>query len=279
MENKFKLLSADKQYSNTFIELVEKGQTHHNRTGVDTKRLFGRSFEFDLESLPILTNRSVAFKNTLAELLWFISGSTKLEDLHKIHPPAVKWWQDFDIGDGSIGDLYGEIYRDKNRGYFDQIRWLEHNIKSNPDSRRLLLSSYNPYLAHKNEKKGGLYPCHGLTTQFSVGNTYLSCCTYQRSADFGCGLPHNWLSYGLLVNMLARVCGLKPGILTYFVGDLHLYNNHEPIIKENMPLNTSFSHPKLTISSKPESIIDFKLDDFKLVDYKSGSKLNLPLAV
>ena len=154
----------------------------------------------------------------------------------------------------------------------NQIKQLITNIRTNPDSRRLLLTTYNPLEA----PLGGLFPCHGVITQFCVSNGKLHMSTTQRSADLGLGLCHNWMSYAMLQAIVAQQCNLEPGIMTYYVNDLHIYNNHlEPLM--NMKRKT-YSVPSLRISDKND-IDSYSMEDFDLIDYKAGPKINLEMAI
>jgi thymidylate synthase len=266
---------ADEAYFNVIDTIVQYGEDHQDRTGVGTKRIFGAMFKFDLmESFPIITCKQASFKNTLAELLWFINGDDNIKTLEAIRPEAVKWWSPWARQHGEIGPMYNTQLTNFNKQDWNQLDVLIERIKTDKNSRRLLLTTYNPLQADD----GVLYTCHGLTTQIMIGSDgRLNMSTLQRSADAMMGLQHNWISYALLQIMLCIVTGYTPGVLTYFVNDLHIYNNHlEPI--KNMK-RESFSRPQVEVNDTIKSIYDFNMDSFKLINYKSGGVIKLPIAV
>jgi len=270
---------ADAAYFGIIDAINQYGDEHSDRTGVGTKRVFGGMFKFDLmESFPIITCKKASFKNTLAELLWFISGSVNVNDLAKIKKTAEPWWRPFQLDEsGDLGPMYGRQLRDYNGQGIDQISKVVAKLKESKDSRRILMTTYNPIEVDL----GALYPCHGLMTQFMVDSeNRLHMSTLQRSADCGIGIPHNWISYSLLQIMFCLVCGYVPGQLTYFVNDLHIYNNHLDALV-NME-RKSFSQPQLEVNDTDlvdKSMYDFTIDDFKLLNYKSGPLIKLEMAV
>lgn len=273
------LTPADRAYFGIIEAIKEYGDFHKDRTGVGTKRVFGAMFKFDLmESFPIITCKRASFKNTLAELLWFISGSTNVNDLVEIKASAESWWRSFQLDEsGDLGPMYGRQLTDFNGQGVNQLKRVVTQLKEEKDSRRILMSTYNPIEA----PLGALYPCHGLMTQFMVdSDNRLHMSTLQRSADVGLGLPHNWISYSLLQVMLCLVCDFVPGSLTYFVNDLHIYMNHmEPLLKMD---KVSYSRPQLEVNDEElegKSIFDFGMDDFQLLNYKSGPLVKLEMAV
>ena len=266
---------TDCEYFKAMDLILFKGDLHQDRTGVGTKRVFGEMFKFDtMTELPIITCKRAAFKNTIAELLWFLSGSTNVNDLAAIRKPVEKWWRPFAINkEGDLGPMYGRQLRNFNGQGVDQIKTVLYKLKEEKDSRRILMTTYNPVEADL----GALYPCHGLLTQFMIdSNDRLHMSTVQRSADVGLGLPHNWISYAVLLHMISNVCNLNPGVLTYYVNDLHLYTNHIDPLK-NME-RTSYSNPTFCINIKSD-IDSYKMTDFDLIDYKSGPKINLDMAI
>lgn len=268
------LTITDEQYLNIIQDINANGRLHKDRTGVGTKRVFGRMYKFPSTEVPIITCKRAAFKNTYAELLWFISGSTNVNDLKSIRKPVEKWWRPFAKEDGDLGPMYGRQLRNYNGQGLDQIKKVINQIKEERDSRRILMTTYNPIEA----PLGALYPCHGLMTQFIIDNEdNLHMSTLQRSADVGLGLPHNWISYNILLCMIASVCGLHPGELTYYVNDLHVYNDHMEALL-NLP-QKSFSIPDMCYSCAKSSIDEFDMSDFELVNYKAGPKVNLKMAV
>lgn len=269
-----KLTTADAEYLNMIDHIAKYGDSHKDRTGVGTKRVFGAMYRFNLqEEFPMITCKKAAFKNTIAELLWFLSGSTNVNDLAAIRKPVEKWWRPFAKEDGDLGPMYGRQLRNYNGQGVDQVQRVIDKIKTERDSRRILMTTYNPVEADL----GALYPCHGLMTQFMIdSNNKLHMSTLQRSADVGLGLPHNWISYAVLQIMIARVCNLLPGDLVYQVNDLHIYKDH---IAAMVGMEArSYSDPFVEISNL-DSIDDYTMNDFALYDYKSGPKVNLSMAV
>lgn len=272
MEN---LTPADKAYFDIIDAILTYGEDHTDRTGVGTKRLFGHLVRFDLmESFPIITCKQASFKNTLRELLWFISGSNNVDNLKSYGGTAYKWWQDFAQEDRTIGPMYGTQLTNFNNQGINQLKKVIDTVKKDPNSRRILLTTYNPAQADS----GSLYVCHGLTTQLMVdNNNRLHMATLQRSCDVGCGLQHNWISYSLLLIMFSILTDKIPGVLTYYMNDMHIYNNHiEPL--KNME-RKSYSNPQLEIKDDTKNIEDFSMDHFNLINYKSGPIIKLPLAI
>jgi thymidylate synthase len=271
-----KFNQADEAYFNVIDTIAKYGEEHNDRTGVGTKRIFGVMFKFDLmESFPIITCKKASFTNTLSELIWFISGSTNVNDLVNINPKAEKWWRPFQLDEkGNLGPMYGKQWTNFNGQDFNQLDTLISKIKEDKNSRRILLTSYNPLEADQ----GALYPCHSLATQFMVGiDGRLHMSTLSRSMDFALGAPANWISYALLQIMICVLTGYTPGVLTYFVNDLHIYNNHLNALI-NME-RKSYSQPQVEVDDNIKSIYDFNMDSFKLLNYKSGPFIKLPMAV
>lgn len=272
MEN---ISPADCNYFEAIELIVDHGFQHTDRTGVGTVRYFGHMFKFEDSTIfPIISCKKAAFKNTAAELLWFLSGSTNVNDLANIRKPVEKWWRPFALNDkGDLGPMYGRQLRNFNGQGIDQVKKVIYQLKEEKNSRRILMTSYNPVEA----ELGALYPCHGLLTQFCIdGENKLHMSTVQRSADVGLGLPHNWISYSLLQRMIAMVCGLEVGPMTYYVNDLHIYNNHIEGLLNMKQLSYSCPHVEIV---KRKDIDTFIMDDFVLSDYKSGPKINLEMAV
>ena len=269
-----KINNTDAQYVSAITDIYYNGKPHKDRTGVGTKRVFGRMYKFDLEKeFPMISCKKAAFKNTIAELLWFFSGSTNVDDLATIRKPVEPWWRPFANEQGDLGPMYGRQLRNYNGQGVDQVKNVVYQLKEEMNSRRILMTTYNPIEA----PLGALYPCHGLLTQFLIdGDNRLHMSTVQRSADVGLGLPHNWISYAAMQTMFARVCNLIPGELTYFVNDLHIYNNH---IEKLMNMKqASYSNPYVEID-KVQDIDDYTMDNFRLYDYTSGPLIRLEMAV
>jgi len=269
-----KLTTADAEYVNIIDHIARFGDYHLDRTGVGTKRIFGAMYRFNLrEEFPMITCKRAAFKNTIAELLWFLSGSTNVNDLASIRKPVERWWRPFAKEDGDLGPMYGRQLRNYNGQGVDQVKRAIDKINNEKDSRRILMTTYNPVEADL----GALYPCHGLMTQFMIDSeNRLHMSTLQRSADVGLGLPHNWISYAVLQHMIAKVCCLHVGDLVYMVNDLHIYTDHiVPMLKIKCE---SYSEPSVEVSALPDIDL-FTVDDFALHDYKAGPKIELSMAV
>lgn len=266
---------ADSHYFEAIDLVLHRGFDHEDRTGVGTKRYFGHMFKFEEHTeFPIITCKKAAFKNTIAELLWFLSGSVNVDDLAAIRKPVEKWWRPFANFNGDLGPMYGRQLRNYNGQGVDQIKKVIYQLKEEKNSRRILMTTYNPVEADL----GALYPCHGLLTQFCIGkDSRLHMSTIQRSADLGLGLPHNWISYAVLQRMIANVCDLQVGPLTYYVNDLHIYNNHIKPLK-NMERKT-YSDPACVMNINVYDIDKYTMDDFELRYYQSGPKINLEMAV
>ena len=268
------LLHTDSEYFRAIDLVLNKGEFHTDRTGVGTKRYFGAMFKFNLEKeFPIITCKPAAFKNVLREMLWFISGDVSIQGLKDLGGTVYKWWEPFAQEDGTIGPMYSRQMRNFNGNNVDQLQNVIDTIKTNPNSRRILLTSYNPIEA----PLGSLYPCHMLLNQFMVTQEgKLNMSTIQRSMDLALGCPHNWIEHALLQHMIANVCGLKVGTMTYFVNDLHLYINHIDKIKDMK--RVSYSNPIVSINKK-DNIDNYNLEDFTLTNYKAGPVIKLPMAV
>lgn len=274
--------SVDTQYVQLIDHILTNGINHQDRTGVGTLRVFGHSMRFNLnEGFPAITVKRIGFKNTVAELLWFIQSKykdCKISDLESIYPSAKKWWVDFEKEDNTIGPMYTRQLTNFNGQALNQIDRLVNRIKSNPNSRRHLLTTYNPLEADE----GSLYVCHGLTTMFTVDNGVLNCGTVQRSADTMLGIPANIASYTLLTYIIAQVCNLKVGELYYTFMDAHIYSNHIEAAKEIIRRYREeqlYTLPTLKLNPNIKNIDDFKLDDFQLENYQSLPSIKLPIAI
>lgn len=289
------------QFQGLIERVLYTGTDREDRTGVGTRSIFGHQMRFNLsEGFPICTTKRVPFKSVLSELLWFISGSTNVNDLRALlhgeefrHDWSKKTiWDDnaanqgqaLGYEDGELGPVYGKQWRhwSKNNGVtdllgakdtIDQLRDVINQIRHNPDSRRLIVSAWNvaelPDMA--------LPPCHCLF-QFYVRDGHLDCQLYQRSADLFLGVPFNIASYALLVHMVAQVCSLQPGEFIWTGGDVHLYKNHfdqalEILNREPLKL------PTLEINPEISDIDHFTMNDFELIDYKSHPPVPAPMAV
>lgn len=251
-----------KQYLELLQHILDDGVEKGDRTGTGTISVFGNQMRFNLQDgFPCLTTKKLHLKSIIYELLWFLKGDTNAKWLQE---RGVRIWNEWADEDGDLGHIYGYQWRswpDYNGGHIDQISEVIDQIKSNPNSRRLIVSAWNVAdICNMN-----LPPCHVLF-QFYVANGKLSCQLYQRSADTFLGVPFNIASYALLTMMVAQVCGLEPGDFVYTTGDTHLYLNHIEqarlqLTREPRPL------PKMKINPEVKSIFDFKYEDFELEGY------------
>ncbi|PHS52061.1 MAG: thymidylate synthase [Lutibacter sp.] len=261
-----------KQYLDLIKHVRDKGIVKEDRTGTGTKSVFGYQMRFDLsEGFPMLTTKKLHLKSIIYELLWFLKGDTNIEYLQKNN---VKIWDAWADKKGDLGPVYGHQWRNWNSEGIDQITEVIETIKTNPDSRRMLISAWNPsvlpdtsisFSDNVANNKAALPPCHAFF-QFYVTEGKLSCQLYQRSADIFLGVPFNIASYALFTLMMAQVCGLKPGDFIHTFGDAHIYNNHS----EQIDLQLSRAPrklPKMEINPIIKNIFDFKFEDFNLVEY------------
>ncbi len=260
------------QYLSLVREVLEKGEKKDDRTGTGTLSIFGMQRKYDLrEGFPILTTKKVGFDAVLYELLWFLRGSTNINDDLTQHTGIWNAWAD---ENGELGPVYGKQWRDwesKDGRHIDQIQNVLDLIKKDPNSRRLIVNAWNV----GEIDKMALPPCH-MFFQFYVVNGRLDCQLYQRSADIALGVPFNIASYALLMTMVAQECGLIPGIFTHTMGDAHIYSNHV----EGMELQltrTPKKLPTLEIAKKP--FWDLKFEDFKLVGYEHDEFIKFKVAV
>lgn len=264
------------EYHNLLKHILENGTQKSDRTGTGTISVFGYQMRFDLsKGFPLVTTKKMHLKSIIHELLWFLSGDTNVKYLQD---NGVTIWDEWADENGDLGPVYGFQWRKWGRlqNYsegIDQISDIITQIKTNPDSRRLIVSAWNvedlPYMA--------LAPCHCLF-QFYVSDGKLSCQLYQRSADAFLGVPFNIASYSLLTMMIAQVCGLQPGEFVHTFGDLHLYTNH--IEQANLQLSRMpLPLPTMKINPSVKSIFDFKYEDFELVGYSYHPAIKAPVAV
>ena len=261
-----------KQYLDLIEHVVKNGVEKSDRTGTGTKSVFGYQMKFDLsKGFPMVTTKKLHTKSIIYELLWFLNGDTNIDYLKN---NGVKIWDDWADENGDLGPVYGFQWRNWNNDNIDQISELIETIKTNPDSRRMLISAWNPSVLPDTSKsfsenvrngKAALPPCHAFF-QFYVSNNKLSCQLYQRSADIFLGVPFNIASYALLTHMIAHVCNLEVGDFVHTFGDAHIYNNH--IDQINLQLSREPRKlPTLKIKRKVESIFDFKFEDFEIINY------------
>jgi thymidylate synthase len=254
--------------------VFEKGHARADRTGTGTLSIFGAQVRFDLrENFPLLTTKKLHIKSIIYELLWFLRGDTNVRYLNE---HGVTIWDEWADQAGDLGRVYGAQWRDwrgENGVRVDQINNVLAQIKSNPQSRRLIVSAWNP----AEIDKMALPPCHVLF-QFYVQDGELSCQLYQRSADLFLGVPFNIASYSLFTLMVAQVCDLKPGEFVHTFGDLHLYRNHLEQAREQLSRDCR-SLPHMQLNPAIKNIRDFRFEDFQLIDYDPHPAIKAPIAV
>jgi len=261
-----------KQYLDLIKHIQENGTLKTDRTGTGTKSVFGYQMRFDLrDGFPLVTTKKIHVKSVIHELLWFIKGDTNIGYLQE---NGVRIWNEWADDQGNLGPVYGHQWRNWNSDGIDQIEEVIQTLKTNPDSRRMLVSAWNPgvlpdtsksFAANVANNKAALPPCHAFF-QFYVADNKLSCQLYQRSADVFLGVPFNIASYALLNMMVAQVCGYQAGDFVHTFGDAHIYANHEEQIATQLtrkpkPLPVMKLNPNIT------SIFDFTYEDFTLENY------------
>ncbi|MGA1513718.1 MAG: thymidylate synthase [Methylophilaceae bacterium] len=262
------------QYLNLLNHVMNHGDKKNDRTGTGTLSIFGYQMRFDLsEKFPLLTTKKVHLKSVIYELLWFLKGSTNIKYLQD---NGVSIWDEWADENGDLGPVYGSQWRSwrthDNRS-IDQIEKLIIDLKTNPDSRRLIVSAWN--VAEIENMK--LPPCHCFF-QFYVANNKLSCQLYQRSADIFLGVPFNIASYALLTLMIAQVVNLEPGEFVHTLGDAHIYSNHFDQVNEQLTRQPK-ELPTMHINSNVKNIFDFRFEDFKLSDYDPYPLIKAPVAI
>mgnify|MGYP000527766841 CR=1 FL=1 len=263
-----------KQYHDLMRHILKNGVEKNDRTGTGTKSVFGHQMRFDLsEGFPLVTTKKLHLRSIIYELLWFLNGDTNIQYLKE---NGVSIWDDWADENGDLGPVYGYQWRSwpcPDGSSVDQISNVIEQIKNNPNSRRLMVVAYNPAFVDQM----ALPPCHSMF-QFYVANGKLSCQLYQRSCDVFLGLPFNIASYALLTHMMAQQCDLEVGDFVWTGGDTHLYSNHREqtalqMSRETLPL------PKLNILRKPESLFDYRFEDFDIVGYEHHAHIKAPVAV
>ena len=263
-----------RQFHELMQHVLEHGAEKSDRTGTGTLSVFGYQMRFVLaEGFPLVTTKKLHLKSIIYELLWFLSGNTNNQWLKE---RGVSIWDEWAAPNGDLGPVYGYQWRSwptPNGEHIDQIKEIIHTIKTNPDSRRIIVSAWNV----ADIPKMALAPCHAFF-QFYVANGKLSCQLYQRSADIFLGVPFNIASYALLTHMVAEQCNLQPGEFIWTGGDCHLYSNHLEQVKLQLS-RTPYPLPSLKIHRKPESIFDYQFEDFEIVGYEPHPHIKAPVAV
>lgn len=260
-----------KQYLDLLQHIMENGTDKPNRTGIDTRSVFGAQMRFDLsKGFPLVTTKKVHLKSIIHELIWLLSGNTNIKYLKDNN---VRIWNEWADEDGNLGPVYGAQWRNFNGQGIDQIKDVVNRLKTNPNDRRMIVSAWNPAQIDQM----ALPPCHAFF-QFYTANGKLSCQLYQRSCDMFLGVPFNIASYSLLTMMMAQVTGFEPGDFVHTLGDAHIYHNHFDQVKEQIS-RTPFELPQMKINSDVKNIDDFKYEDFELVNYQSHGKLEGVVAV
>lgn len=278
-----------KAYLDLMKDVLDNGTDKGDRTGVGTRSVFGRQMRFNLnEGFPLVTTKKVHLKSIIYELLWFLKGST---DNNWLTERNVSIWNEWATETGDLGPIYGKQWRSwqgADGQVVDQISELIQQIKTKPNSRRLIVSAWNPTelpdesqspQANAEQGKMALAPCHCLF-QFYVLDGKLSCQLYQRSADLFLGVPFNIASYALLTHMIAQQCDLGVGEFVHTFGDCHLYQNHltDDIVLKQLS-RTPKSLPQLNIKRKPASIFDYEFEDFEVLNYECDPGIKAPIAI
>jgi thymidylate synthase len=262
------------QYLDFIKHIRDNGYTKADRTGTGIVSVFGYQMRFDLQQgFPLLTTKKLSIRSIFHELLWFLKGDTNIKYLHDNN---VTIWDEWASPNGDLGPVYGEqwrAWRTAENTTIDQMSQLVEQIKTNPDSRRLIVSAWNV----GELSKMALPPCH-LLMQFYVANGKLSCQLYQRSADSFLGVPFNIASYSLLTTMIAQQCDLVPGHFIWTGGDCHIYSNH--LEQVNLQLTRApLPLPQLQIKRKPDSLFDYKYEDFEIINYEAHAHIKGAIAV
>lgn len=262
------------QYLDLLRHVMEAGTDKEDRTGTGTRSVFGYQMRFDLqEGFPLVTTKKLHLKSIIYELLWFLKGDTNIQYLHEHN---VSIWNEWANEKGDLGPVYGKQWRSwegADGKIYDQLSEAIDLIKTNPDSRRIIVSAWNV----GDLSKMALSPCHALF-QFYVAGGKLSCQLYQRSADAFLGVPFNIASYALLTQMMAQVCGLEPGDFVHSFGDLHIYKNHFDQVALQLT-RTPFPLPKMQINPTVTDLFNFRFEDFTLEDYQAHPHIKGIVAV
>ncbi|MGE0773102.1 MAG: thymidylate synthase [Cyclobacteriaceae bacterium] len=263
-----------KPYLDLMQDILDNGTRKTDRTGTGTLSVFGRQMRFDLsQGFPLVTTKKLHLRSIIYELLWFLNGDTNIKYLND-HKVTI--WDEWADENGDLGPVYGSQWRSwpaPNGGSIDQISKVLEQIKTKPDSRRHIVTAWNP----AEVDQMALPPCHALF-QFYVADGKLSCQLYQRSADYFLGVPFNIASYALLTEMVAQQCDLQPGEFIWTGGDTHLYTNHLEQAREQLS-RSPYPLPKLIIKRKPPTLFGYQFEDFEIVNYRSHPSIKAPIAV
>lgn len=263
-----------RQYIELMNDILQNGTGKSDRTGTGTLSVFGRQMRFDLsKGFPLVTTKRLHLRSIIIELLWFLRGDTNIKYLND---NGVTIWDEWADERGELGPVYGSQWRSwpaPDGRHIDQIARVLEQIKSNPDSRRHLVTAWNP----AEVDKMALPPCHALF-QFYVADGKLSCQLYQRSADYFLGVPFNIASYALLTHMVSQQCNLAPGEFVWTGGDVHLYRNHVDQVKIQLS-REPYPLPTLVIRRKPDSLFDYQFEDFEIVNYQFHPFIKAPISV
>ncbi len=273
-----------KQYHDLVKHVLQTGTQKGDRTGTGTISVFGYQMRFDLsEGFPMVTTKKLHLKSIIYELLWFLNGDTNIKYLNE---NGVKIWDEWADENGDLGPVYGHQWRNWNNEEIDQITELIETLKTNPNSRRMLVSAWNPSVLPDTKKsfeqnvaegKAALPPCHAFF-QFYVADGKLSCQLYQRSADIFLGVPFNIASYALFTMMVAQVVGLQPGEFIHTFGDAHIYSNHIEQLELQLSREPK-ALPTMKINPEVKNIFDFKFEDFTLEGYEPWPHIKGAVAV
>lgn len=261
-------------YEGLLREVLENGHAKGDRTGTGTRSLFGKQIRYDLsQGFPLVTTKRVHTRSIIVELLWFLHGDTNIGYLHE-HDVTI--WDEWADENGDLGPIYGAQWRSwptPDGGVIDQITDVVEQIRTNPDSRRLIVSAWNP----ADIPQMALAPCHALF-QFEVHDGKLSCQLYQRSADLFLGVPFNIASYALLTHMVAQQTGLEVGDFVWTGGDCHIYDNHIEQVERQLS-REPYPYPDLRLNRRPDSILEYEPEDIEIVGYQHHPGIKAPVAV
>ncbi len=271
-------------YLDLLKHIQENGITKNDRTGTGTQSVFGYQMRFDLsKGFPLVTTKKIHLKSVIHELLWFLNGDTNIQYLKE---NGVRIWDEWANENGDLGPIYGKQWRDWNNEGIDQIKEAIHLLKNNPDSRRIIVSGWNPSVLPdtnlsfaENIKQGkmALPPCHTFF-QFYVANNKLSCQLYQRSADAFLGVPFNIASYSLLTMMMAQVCNLDIGDFVHTFGDVHIYSNHKEQVDTQLS-RIPKQLPTISLNPNVKDLFKFTFSDFELKNYESYPAIKAKVAI